>query len=208
MRSIRACAAANRASQAPGSTECTRADATRRGAASLRDGGVVGAQRQLELDARWRRLRRVHGRGGDAVRWPWPSGLSIAAFAESERTLRMFDTAELPAPGLHVLLDAQVVLAAELSRLGEQRQRSASERIGCGPLPPPVMALGRPWATPNDAAHERGGGDRTDSAPPAPRANPPRAEPRISPKPFFRAGAAAAAVMIGVSSRPPPRWRG
>ena len=44
------------------------------------------------------------------------------------------------------------------------------------------------------------GGDRTDSAPPAPRANPPRAEPRISPKPFFCAGAAAAVgVMIGVS---------
>src|SRR5215470_9965166 len=44
------------------------------------------------------------------------------------------------------------------------------------------------------------GGESTDSAPLAPRAKPPRAEPRMSPKPFFCAGGVlAAGVMTGVS---------
>src|SRR4030095_15727713 len=71
--------------------------------------------------------------------------------------------------------------------------------MGCGPPPPPVMADtadATPETIPPTSA---AGGDSTDSAPPAPLAKPPSAEPRISPKPRFCAGVAAAGVMIRVS---------
>src|SRR5262247_3876463 len=72
--------------------------------------------------------------------------------------------------------------------------------MGCGPPPPPAMADtadATPETIPPTSA---AGGDSTDSAPPAPRAKPPSAEPRISPKPLFGAGGVAAAgVMTRVS---------